>query len=210
MAGEILLIDKPKGITSFDVIRILRKKLGIKKMGHAGTLDPLATGLMIVATDEKTKTLSSFLKLDKTYEVRAILGIETDTLDVTGKVLEKRDLPLLSKEQVIRAVDKLKGVHNLSVPLYSAIKRQGQPLYSYARKGLMVELPVKEMEVFYSRCISYDSGHVSMILSVSSGTYIRSLIKEFARFLGTIATVEELRRTQIGDFKVTNAEKLTI
>ena len=152
----ILLIDKPAGITSFDCIRILRKKLGVRKMGHAGTLDPMATGLMIIGVGEGTKKLQNFLKLDKIYEAEILLGVSTDTGDITGKILKELRIKNyeLSEEEIENALDGMVGKLELSVPAYSAIKRGGEPLYRKARRGEKFESPIKTMEVTSAEFLS--------------------------------------------------------
>ncbi len=155
---NILLVDKPKGITSFDCIRILRKKLNIRKMGHAGTLDPMATGLMIIGVGDGTKKLHEFLKLDKAYEAEILLGVKTDTGDITGKILE--ELPIsnsqfsnndsiskISNEEMEKILQTMIGKLELPVPAYSAIKRGGEALYKKARRGEVVDTPIKTMEI---------------------------------------------------------------
>ncbi|PIQ68618.1 MAG: hypothetical protein COV91_03185 [Candidatus Taylorbacteria bacterium CG11_big_fil_rev_8_21_14_0_20_46_11] len=165
---NILLVDKPSGITSFDCIRILRRKTGIRKMGHAGTLDPMATGLMIIGVEAGTKRLHEFLKLDKTYEAEILLGVQTDTGDVTGKVIRhgagnmeqaeefsiinyqfsKNDpISKISKEEIEKVLMGMVGKLELPVPAYSAIKRGGEALYKKARRGEKVDTPIKTMEI---------------------------------------------------------------
>jgi tRNA pseudouridine55 synthase len=156
---NIVLVDKPKGITSFDVIRILRKKLGIKKMGHAGTLDPNATGLMIIGVDKGTKLLTNFIGFDKVYEAEIKLGIKTDTGDITGNTLfEDREIfeKIFSKDHIKKIVESVKGKHVLPVSLFSAIKKGGKPLYEYAREGVKVPEPEREMLVMNADFISFD------------------------------------------------------
>ena len=204
--SEILLIDKPPGITSFDVIRILRKKMGIRKMGHAGTLDPMATGLMIVGVGSGTKKLNQYLKLDKVYEAEILLGCSTETGDIEGKITEEKAIPPLNNEIVLRTVESLKGVHALQVPLYSAVKKAGRPLYSYARKGESISPPVKDMEVLNVNFLSYDKDRITLLLDVRSGTYIRSVAELLGRRLCTVATLSKLRRISIGDFSVEDAQ----
>src|SRR3989338_1548522 len=145
----ILLIDKPAGITSFDCIRILRKKLGIRKMGHAGTLDPMATGLMIIGVGEGTKKLQDFLKLNKTYEAEILLGIKTDTGDITGRVLEESKVngQLADVTKLSEVLAGMVGKLELPVPAYSAIKQGGEALYKKARRGETVDAPIKTMEI---------------------------------------------------------------
>jgi len=223
MATEhILLIDKPSGITSFDCIRILRKKLGIRKMGHAGTLDPMATGLMIIGVGDGTKKLQEFLKLDKTYEAEILLGVQTDTGDITGKVLKELGIKNyeLSEEKIKKVLQGMVAKLELPVPAYSAIKRGGEALYKKARRGEVVDVPIKTMEIkaveFLRSGKAQPCGRkvepyptVSARFSVTSGTYIRSLAEEFGRRLGVPATLAALRRTRIGEFKIEDAQALT-
>jgi len=206
----ILLVDKPKGITSFDVIRILRKKIESKKMGHAGTLDPMATGLMIIATDADTKKLSEFLGLPKSYEAEITLGVRTDTSDMEGKVVEEKTIPTDVNEGVVGAVlSSMVGDINLPVSLYSALKRGGKPLYEYAREGKEIEAPVRTMRVDSVIFTSFDGVRIHATFAVGSGTYIRSLAEEVGKRLNTVATLSALRRISVGDFKIEDAMSLT-
>lgn len=211
--SEIMLIDKPSGITSFDVIRILRKKLGIRKMGHAGTLDPLASGLMIIGIGEATRRLGDFLKLPKVYLAEVLLGVSTDTGDITGKILQSSDCDAQNLEAKIKeTLNNIVGKLELPVPAYSAIKRDGEALYKKARRGEKIELPVKTMQIFWLRLhdIVEDNQRVilNIELEVSSGTYIRSIAEEIGRKLNLPATIKSLRRTKIGDFEIKDATKL--
>jgi len=230
---DILFIDKPAGITSFDVIRRLRKKLGLVKMGHAGTLDPMATGLMIIAVGDATKKLQDYLKLPKVYQAEVMLGIKTTTGDKEGKIVEKLLIshPEFLKGSAENALQSIVGKIVLPVPMYSAIKVDGKRLYARARKGEVFNTPKKEMEVVRlvfqgMRNMEYgiESGKPSFAkamegkqesgvvvkfeVEVTSGTYIRSLAEEIGRRLGVPATLWNLRRTQIGKFRIEDAEKL--
>lgn len=212
---NIILIDKPKGITSFDVIRVLRRKLNIRKMGHAGTLDPLATGLMIIGINEGTKKLSDYLKLPKTYDAEILFGIKTDSGDVDGKIIEEKTIPPLEKEKIEDALHQMIGKRKIQAPMYSALKVAGKPLYKYARAGnTSVVAPEKEMEVREIEFLNeyFEGKHqiISVRMDVSSGTYIRSLAEEFGKYLGVPATIKNLRRTRVGEFSIEQAEKLEI
>jgi len=185
-------------------------------MGHAGTLDPLATGLMIIGVGEGTKKLHEYLKLPKEYRVEILLGIRTDTGDLEGRILES--VPILDRYknlegQVPEVIKSLQGKIALPVPVYSAIKRGGEPLYKAARRGEHVEPPVKEMEVrgaeYHGIRREGERAVISCTLTVSSGTYIRSLAEELGRRLGYPATVQELRRTRIGPFSISDAQKIS-
>lgn len=219
---EILLIDKPFGITSFDVIRILRKKTGIQKFGHAGTLDPRATGLMILGVEKGTKRLSEFLKLDKEYIAEIRLGESRTTGDLEGAVMEEKEVEeIFSEEKISSTVTKLIGTHALPVSAYSAIKVNGTPLYKKARKaettgGTVTEVPVREMVVYGAKLLTH---HLEVIegkkryivqvrFHVASGVYIRSLSLYFGDLIGYPSTLQALRRTKIGAYNIEDAISL--
>jgi len=209
MNDDILFIDKPKGITSFDVIRRLRKKLGIRKMGHAGTLDPLATGLLVIGVNEGTKKLKDLIGLPKTYETEILIGRRTTTGDMEGEVVEEKKVESLKVDEIAKVLREIVGVLKLPVPIYSAIKKEGKPLYKYARQGKEVDVPVKEMNIYGVELLDVvcDGGEcvLSVRMDVGSGTYVRSVAEEVGKRLGFPATVKELRRTKVGEFDVKNA-----
>lgn len=209
---EILLIDKPKGITSFDVIRILRKKLGIKKMGHAGTLDPLASGLLIIGIEKGTKKLEEYLGLPKTYLMEVLLGKRTETGDMEGKVLEEAEVKEIDLGQVKKVLEEMVGEIELTLPIYSAIKVKGQPLYKYARKGIRIEPPKRKTKIFKLNLLNNFQDEKFWILEIEmdceKGTYARSVGEEIGRRLGLPATLRNLRRTKIGTFDISEAKKI--
>jgi tRNA pseudouridine55 synthase len=204
MNDDIILVNKPKGMTSFDVIRILRKKLGIKKMGHAGTLDPLATGLMIIGVGKGTRKLTQYLKLDKTYETEILIGVATDTYDIDGKIIEEKEVPNLNEELIKEKLKLLEGVHEFEVPKYSAIKIKGKKLYELARHSVDFIPPKRKMQVHKVEFMTLKQYNKHYILKasfdVASGTYIRTLAVEFGKLIGYPATVYSIKRTRIGDF----------
>jgi len=210
---EIVLIDKPKGPTSFDMVSRLRRKLGIRKIGHAGTLDPLASGLLILGVGKGTKKLADLIKLPKTYEAEILLGVSTDTGDLEGKVLKEQEIETLDTKEVKRVVKGLVGKLLLKVPAYSAIKVKGERLYKIAREGRTVDLPEKEMEVtkaVFKSCLKSEKHYVlKVVLDVKSGTYVRSLAEEIGRRLSVPATLKNLKRTKIGKFNLKDAEKIS-
>ena len=212
MENDVILVDKPVGITSFDVIRILRKKLGIRKMGHAGTLDPLASGLMIIGVEDGTKRLAEYIKLPKVYEATIRIGERYSTGDLEGELLEKVDASEVAEKQIREVFAELVGLNDLPVPVYSAIKRDGEALYKKARRGEKVEPPIKRMEVRNALLTQVvHSGEfidAQVVFEVGSGTYIRSLAEELGRRLGYPATLAALRRTHIGTFSVLEALSL--
>ncbi len=203
---NIYLAYKPKGISSFQFIQKLKKEIGAKKIGHAGTLDPQAEGLMIVASDSSTKRIGNFLKLDKCYEAEILIGISTDTLDMEGRVVKEKKIKDVDANLVKKTIESLKGELLLYVPLYSAVKVKGKELYKYARAQEEVKLPQKRMNVLKSEFVSlkrYNGGFlVKANFCVSSGTYIRSLVDEFSKRINIPATLFSLKRTSIGNFSL--------
>lgn len=202
---NILLVDKPKGISSYDVIRILQKKMGKRKMGHAGTLDPLATGLLIIGIDKGTKMLSSLIGLPKVYDAEILLGKKTTTADSEGEIVVEKPIPELTEEKVLSVIQSMIGTLELSVPIYSAVKRQGKPLYAYAREGKDIDVPIKLMTVTDAKLLSFDKKTIRVLFNVNSGTYIRSLAEELAQRLGTVGTIQNLRRLSVGTYTVDQA-----
>lgn len=212
---EILLIDKPAGMTSFDVIRRLRKIHNIRKMGHAGTLDPLATGLMIIGVGQGTKKLNDYIKLDKEYVAEVLIGERRSTGDMEGKVLEEAAVPVLSREVVTPHLSEMTGTLTLPVSAYSAIKKDGVPMYKRARNAEktgeeILEIPVRDMKVYEAELLDLACGEGKCVAKirffVGSGTYIRSLAEELGKRLGYPATLKSLRRTKIGDFDIKDAQ----
>lgn len=213
---DIILIDKPKGLTSFDVIRILRKKLAVKKIGHAGTLDPAATGLLIVGVGEGTKKLKDFVKLDKTYLAQILFGKKTTTGDLEGEIIQETDLGELDTGELEKVLQSMVGELILQVPAYSAVKLAGKPLYKYARSGILVDLPKRKTKIFQAEILEIkkikDAGKNFVVakieMKVASGTYIRAVAEEIGKRLKIPATLSNLRRIKIGNFSVEIAKKL--
>ena len=213
-SNKIILIDKPKGITSFDVIRILRRKYKIRKMGHSGTLDPLATGLMIIGIEEGTKELKNLIGLNKEYQASILLGQQTTTGDIDGDIIKTKKVNKINIKKVEKILKEITGKILLPVPVYSAIKVKGQPLYKIARKKGYKSIipPKKEMEIFWIKIKNHhkegDYYILNLEMKVGSGTYIRSIAEKIGRKLTIPATVKELRRIRIGKFKVEDAIKI--
>lgn len=227
-AQELLLIDKPKGITSFDVIRRLRRLYsdthdGAKapKLGHAGTLDPLASGLMLLGVGRGTKQLANLIKLDKEYIAEIRLGESRTTGDLEGDVVQEvavtDELQQLIESNVTSALQSLVGEQTLPVSAYSAIKVDGVPMYKRARQAevtgdTIIDIPVRTMTVHEVELLGTerqdDRYAVGVRFSVASGTYIRSLAEELGRRLGLPACLADLRRTQVGEFRIEDAVKL--
>jgi len=211
-SNGILFIDKPKGITSYDVIRVLKRKLKVKKIGHAGTLDPLATGLLIVGIGRATKRLKEFMDLPKTYYMEVLLGIKTVTGDLDGQVIEKKEVLDIDESQLKKTILDMEGEIELPVPSYSAVKHKGIPLYKYARKGIKIEEKLRRTRIFYLKLLDVlkDSPQIvlKMEMKCSKGTYARALGEELGRRLSIPTTLKEVRRLKIGEFDLRQAETL--
>lgn len=209
-----LLIDKPKGITSHDVIDRIRKIAGEKRVGHAGTLDPNATGLLIVGIGrEFTKKLSQFLKLDKEYEAEIFLGEERDTEDALGEIrntkYEVRNKSQFSKLQIIKKLDLFIGEQMQMPPSFSAIKMRGKKAYELARKGINPDLSPRKITIYSIKLLEYKYPVLRIRTKVSSGTYIRALARDLGRKLGCGAYLLNLRRTRIGKYSIKEAVSLS-
>ena len=204
--GGILLIDKPKGITSRDVVDKVVKKFGTKKVGHTGTLDPIATGVLVICVGKATKLVNYLTSTEKEYIATVELGTKTDTLDNTGNILEERESKY-SKEQIIEVLDSFKGKYEQEVPIYSAVKVNGKKLYEYARNNEEVVLPKREVEIkdiVLLNDVKYEKDKTifKFKCTVSKGTYIRALINDIATRLNTVGIMTDLRRTKQGKFSI--------
>ena len=193
-----LILDKPEGLTSAQCVYKLRSKLGIKKIGHCGTLDPLATGLLPVCIGEATKFSNLASDLDKVYEVGLKFGIETDTGDITGNIVSRENFTGF-KEDFSQFLADLEGIQNQIPPMYSAIKINGTPLYYWARKGVYLHRMPRKVNIQKIELINKSINTAILKVSCSKGTYIRSLIEKLGRNLNCFATVISLRRLKVGD-----------
>ena len=199
----IILINKPKDMTSRDVVNIISKLLNIKKVGHTGTLDPIASGVLAICINEGTKIADLITNYNKEYVGEVKLGIETDTLDITGNIEKEDKCVNVTNEQIQNVLKRFIGKIKQQVPKYSAIKINGKKLYEYARNNIDVELPVREIEIFEIELIEgIVNNKFKIRCSVSKGTYIRSLIRDIGHSLNTYATMESLIRTKQGKFNI--------
>ena len=199
----ILVVDKPKGYTSRDVVNIVSKKL------HTGTLDPIATGVLVLCIGKCSKLSELLVSTKKEYVAKVRLGIETDTLDITGKVVKKQDNINISKQDILNVLDTFRGNIIQEVPKYSAVSVSGKRLYEYARNNLEVELPKREVTIYDIELLgSVCNNEFSFSCTVSKGTYIRSLIRDIGYSLNTYATMVELRRVKQGSFSINEAYTL--
>lgn len=209
MIDGLLIFDKDKGITSHDLVYKVRKKLGIKKVGHTGTLDPMATGVLVISIGKATKTSDYILSSNKEYEARIKLGILTDSFDITGEILKEEKVDI-SEEEIKNVLKKFTGKISQKPPIYSALKVNGKKLYEYAREGKEVEIKNREVEIFSNTLLDFNGKDEFLIrASVSKGTYIRSLAKDIGEALGSYGTLTELRRVRTGNFKIEDAVKVS-
>jgi tRNA pseudouridine55 synthase len=203
----LLLVDKPVGITSFDVIRRLRRTTGVKKIGHAGTLDPQASGLMILLFGSACKSAGNYSKLDKAYRAEVTLGANSSTGDREGELVSVSNR-VPGREEVEAALKKFTGIITQTPPAYSAIKIAGKEAYKYARQGKAVEVPSRQITIHRLNLLSYDYPKLEVEADVSSGTYIRTLAEDIGKELGTGAFLSGLTRTSVGGFKLDEAVSL--
>lgn len=206
---NVLYVNKPSGMTSFDVCYRLRKVLGTKKIGHTGTLDPLASGVMIILFDKATKANQFLVTDNKEYIVKVKLGIETDTLDIDGNVIKESPYTLPEKEKIIEVLNSFLGQSKQTVPLTSAISVNGKRLYQYQREGKEVELPIRDINVYEIELLEMFDDGFSFRAKVSSGTYIRALGRDILKKLDQIGTLESLVRTAVDEIKIDMCDDLS-
>lgn len=203
--GRVLLIDKPLNWTSFDVVRKIRNLIKIKKVGHAGTLDPLATGLLIVCTGKFTKKINEFMAQEKEYTGKITLGATTPTYDLESEPENFKSIENITEELICETTKKFTGEILQTPPIHSAIKQKGKPVYLLARKGKDVVLEPREITINEFEITDIKMPVVSFKVICTTGTYIRSLANDFGAALGCGGYLSELRRTRIGNFKVEDA-----
>ena len=204
----ILVVDKPKGPTSRDIVNQVSKILGTKKAGHTGTLDPIATGVLVLTIGKGTKLTEMLQASTKEYIATATFGIETDTLDTEGTIIKEEPVTI-TKEDVKRALKEMEETYEQEVPIYSAIKVNGKKLYEHARKNEQVEeLPKRTVTIYETKFLSFEENQATFRVVVSKGTYIRSFIRDLAKKLNTVAIMSDLRRTKQGTFPVEESHPL--
>lgn len=199
----LILINKQKGFTSHDVVNVIRKKLNTKKVGHTGTLDPNATGVLPILVGKATKISKYLMEHDKTYIATLKLGEKTDTGDSEGQVIEEKSIPKdLRKEDINDVLQNFFGKQKQVPPMYSAIKINGKKLYEYAREGKEVKLEAREIEIYKIELLEYQNNKIKFEVECSKGTYIRTLCGDIAKKLGTVGYMEELQRTKVNNFRI--------
>lgn len=205
-SGRVLLIDKPLGWTSFDVVRKLRHLIRIKKIGHAGTLDPLATGLLIVCTGKFTKRINEFMAQEKEYTGTITLGAVTPSYDLETEPVDHQDIGHIDTEQINEAIRQFTGSILQVPPAHSAIKVNGKRVYEMARKGQAVVLEPRRITISAFELLRFEEGLLHFRVVCSTGTYIRSLANDLGHALGCGGYLSSLRRTRIGSFSVQEAQ----
>lgn len=199
LVNGVLLVDKPQGMSSNDVVQYVKRAFKAAKAGHTGTLDPLATGLLPICLGEATKFSQFLLDADKAYFVTAKLGERTDTSDADGEVVERNSVNV-SEQQIKQALVQFSGLIKQIPSMFSALKHEGKPLYYYARKGVVIDRPAREITIHKIDWLALKGDELSLHVSCSKGTYIRTLIDDLGQVLGCGAHVKVLRRTQVGHY----------
>jgi tRNA pseudouridine55 synthase len=204
----MLLVDKSPGLTSNGVVQRVKRLLQARKVGHTGSLDPIATGLLPICLGEATKLSAFLLNTDKRYRVLIRLGQTTATGDVEGEVLEVKPVPILTAELINGVLARFRGEIAQVPPMYSALKHQGARLYDLARRGIEVERPARQITIHELKLVDFAPRHLDVDVHCSKGTYIRSLAEDIGEALGCGAHVEQLRRTAVGHFSISQAVRL--
>ncbi len=207
----ILIVDKPAGLTSHDAVMRVKEALSAKKVGHTGTLDPFATGVLVMGINQGTKLIPFLDKTDKSYRGVIVLGMATDTYDATGEVVEscdEEDVEGVSEEDIKKAVESFVGTIKQRPPAYSAVKVNGVRLYKLARSGVEVDVKEREVEIFSIELVDYTRPRITIEVTCSPGTYIRSLAVDIGKALGLPAHLESLKRTRSGPFSIDESTAL--
>lgn len=204
----ILIVNKPINVTSRDVVNHLNVVFHTKRIGHTGTLDPIATGVLVVAIGNYTKLVNTLTSLDKEYIAEIKLGIKTDTGDITGKIIDEDYNYSLTSEEILRVFNEFPKTYEQTVPKYSAVKIDGKKLYEYARENIDIDLPKRTVNIYSLDLLEFNSGTIKFKTKVSKGTYIRSLIEDLCEELNILGTMNSLIRTKQGKFSIKDAINL--
>lgn len=204
----VIVVDKAKGNTSFDEIRKIRKEYNIKKVGHTGTLDPMATGVLTILVGEATKLSDYLMNHNKEYIATLTLGEKRDTGDSEGKVIQTKKVPLFSEKSVKETLKSFEGEISQIPPKYSAIKVNGKKLYEYARSGEKIEIQSRKVNIFEINLMEIKENNITFKVHCSKGTYIRTLCEDIAERLGTVGYMSSLRRIRVGNFTLDDVGKI--
>jgi tRNA pseudouridine55 synthase len=205
--GGLICVDKPAGLSSHDVVREVRRLTGIRRVGHTGTLDPTATGVLLICIGRATRLAEYVVGLPKQYETTIRLGQETDTYDSEGNILAERPVTV-TRSALLKALDRFRGPIDQTPPMFSAVKRGGQPLYKHARRGEVLPRPPRRVTIYELELLAWESPDLQVKVVCSTGTYIRSLAHDLGQELGCGGHVRALRRTAVGRFVVADAVAL--
>ena len=206
----IINIDKPIGWTSFDVVKKIKRITGHKKVGHAGTLDPFASGVLILGTQNDTKNLSEISKSNKSYQAELLLGIKTNTLDPEGEIIDKKPIPKLNEYKVLNILKTFKGRQRQMPPMFSAKKHKGIRLYKLARKNIEVNRSKVNIEIEDISLVNFSKYKIIFNVCCSKGTYIRVLGSDIAKKLGTVGYLINLKRTRVGNHFIKDSKNIKI
>lgn len=204
----ILIINKPKGYTSHDIVNIVKKTLNTSKVGHAGTLDPNATGVLPILVGKATKISKYLIEHDKTYIAELALGEKSSTGDTEGEIIKKKEVPLLNEEQIKQVLKSFEGKQMQTPPIYSSIKINGKKAYEYARKGETIQLEPRPIEIMKISFIKFENNVLKYEVQCSKGTYIRVLCEDIAERLGTVGLMKNLCRTRVNEFDIEDSCKI--
>ena len=204
----IINIDKPVGWTSFDIVKKVKRITGHKKVGHGGTLDPFASGVLILGTENDTKNLSKITKFNKSYEAELLLGLKTNTLDPEGEIVDKKPIPFLSDNILHKTMKTFEGKQKQMPPMFSAKKHGGVRLYKLARKNIVIERNEVDIEIDDISLVSFSKNKITFNVSCSKGTYIRVLGSDIAEKLGTVGYLINLKRTRVGNYLIKDSESI--
>ncbi|MCX5681241.1 MAG: tRNA pseudouridine(55) synthase TruB [Candidatus Omnitrophica bacterium] len=204
----ILVVDKPSGITSHDVVDIVRRRLNMKQVGHAGTLDPLATGVLVILLGQATKLFNKFSIFDKAYTATMTLGLKTDTADIRGHVIAEKPYDFVTESRVKEVFKGFLGEINQVPPMVSALKHKGKRLYQLARQGIEVEREARRVKVYSIELLEFALPKVKFSLDCSKGTYVRKIAEDAGELLGCGGCISQIHRTKVGPFSIEQAVKL--
>ena len=204
----IINIDKPVGWTSFDIVKRVKQITGHKKVGHGGTLDPFASGVLILGTENDTKSLTNITKSNKSYQAELILGVKTNTLDPEGEIIDEKPIPFLDDKILHKILKSFEGKQKQIPPMFSAKKRGGVRLYKLARKNIEIERNEIDIEIDDISLVSFSDRKIIFNVSCSKGTYIRVLGSDIAKKLGTVGHLINLRRTRVGNYFIKNSKSI--
>ena len=208
MKEGIVIINKPNGITSHDVVTKVRQKFKMKRVGHAGTLDPLATGVIVMLLGKSTKLFDKFVSFDKAYMATLILGTTTQSADTQGAIIEKKPYDYISKEMVLNVFKKFMGPSEQIPPMVSAVKHKGKKLYQLACQGIEVERAPRKIKIYKLELLEFNPPYVKFYLECSKGTYVRQLAHDVGQVLGCGACICQIERTKVGKFSIEESVKI--